>query len=208
MHICTIPPWWVNPCTKFISGSIKTYSHISSFLNSEMAWIMDSLNVYLWQTRTPPLSFTTYPGLEIPMLQIRRSWDRLIFNRGIPIVVRRHLYIDTAPLVLSVQRARASTVMILTYLFWNIQVSATAWLTHLCLQHPKLTLNNSIHGGTASQITICMQNKRCIWRICCQTLHSLIHSWVGHMREPWLNYISKHLEINMVTKELTQYATK
>ena len=31
------------------------------------------------------------------MLKIRRSRDRLIFIMGIPILVRRHLYIDTAP---------------------------------------------------------------------------------------------------------------
>ena len=31
------------------------------------------------------------------MLKIRRSWDRLIFNMGMPILVRRHLYNETAP---------------------------------------------------------------------------------------------------------------
>ena len=31
------------------------------------------------------------------MLKIRRSWDRLIFNMGIPILVRRHLYTETTP---------------------------------------------------------------------------------------------------------------
>ena len=35
--------------------------------------------------------------MGIPMLKIRRSWDCLIFNMGIPILVRRHLYIETAP---------------------------------------------------------------------------------------------------------------
>ena len=38
----------------------------------------------------------SFPGMGIPMLKIRRSWDRLIFNMGIPIWVRRHLYIKTA----------------------------------------------------------------------------------------------------------------
>ena len=33
----------------------------------------------------------------IPMLMIRRSRDRLIFKMGIPILVRRHLYIETPP---------------------------------------------------------------------------------------------------------------
>ena len=31
------------------------------------------------------------------MLKIRRSPDRLIFNMEMPILVRQHLYIDTAP---------------------------------------------------------------------------------------------------------------
>ena len=31
------------------------------------------------------------------MLKIRRSWDRLIFNMGVPILVRRYLYIEMAP---------------------------------------------------------------------------------------------------------------
>ena len=35
--------------------------------------------------------------MGIPMLKIRRSWDRLIFNMGIPVLVWRHLYIETAP---------------------------------------------------------------------------------------------------------------
>ena len=35
--------------------------------------------------------------MGIPMLKIRRSQDRLIFNMGIPILVRLHLYIETAP---------------------------------------------------------------------------------------------------------------
>ena len=38
----------------------------------------------------------SFPGMGIPMLKIRRSQDRLIFNIGIPILVR-HLYIETPP---------------------------------------------------------------------------------------------------------------
>ena len=40
---------------------------------------------------------TVFPGMVILMLKIRRSRDRLIFNMGIPILVRRHLYIETDP---------------------------------------------------------------------------------------------------------------
>ena len=39
----------------------------------------------------------SFPGMEIPMLKIRRSWDRLIFNMGIPILAWRYLYIEMAP---------------------------------------------------------------------------------------------------------------
>ena len=40
---------------------------------------------------------TVFPGMGFPMLKIRRSRNRLIFNMGIPMLVRRHLYIGTAP---------------------------------------------------------------------------------------------------------------
>ena len=39
---------------------------------------------------------TVFPRYGILMLVIRRSWYRLIFNTGIPILVRWHLYIETA----------------------------------------------------------------------------------------------------------------
>ena len=38
---------------------------------------------------------TVFPMYGIPMSKIRRSWDRLIFNMGILILARRHLYIET-----------------------------------------------------------------------------------------------------------------
>ena len=40
---------------------------------------------------------TVFPRYGIPMLKIRWSWDRLIFEMGIPILARRHLYIEMAP---------------------------------------------------------------------------------------------------------------
>ena len=39
----------------------------------------------------------SFPGMGIPMLKIRRSWDRLIFNMGIRILVRQNLYIRQGP---------------------------------------------------------------------------------------------------------------
>ena len=40
---------------------------------------------------------TVIPGMRIPILKIRRSRDHLIFNMGIPLLVRQHLYIEMAP---------------------------------------------------------------------------------------------------------------
>ena len=40
---------------------------------------------------------TIFPGFGILMLKIRRSGDRLIFNMGIPILVKRHPYNETTP---------------------------------------------------------------------------------------------------------------
>ena len=38
---------------------------------------------------------TVFPGVGIPMLKIRRLWDRLIIYMGMPILKRRHHYIET-----------------------------------------------------------------------------------------------------------------
>ena len=62
-----------------------------------------ALNVLLsqqnWWWPGPCLNIkkTSFPSMEIPMIKIRRPWDRLIFNMGIHILVWRHLYIETAP---------------------------------------------------------------------------------------------------------------
>ena len=37
---------------------------------------------------------TVFPGMQIPMLKVRQSLD---FNMGIPMLARRHLYIETSP---------------------------------------------------------------------------------------------------------------
>ena len=38
-----------------------------------------------------------FTGRGIPMLKIRRSWDHHIFIMGIPILIGRQIYIETAP---------------------------------------------------------------------------------------------------------------
>ena len=40
---------------------------------------------------------TIFPRYGIPMLKIRRSRYHFIFNMGIAIPIRRHLYIETGP---------------------------------------------------------------------------------------------------------------
>ena len=40
---------------------------------------------------------TVFPCMGIPVLKIRQSQDRIIFNMGIPTLVRRHFHIKKAP---------------------------------------------------------------------------------------------------------------
>ena len=72
---------------------------------------------------------TVFPGMGIPMLKIRQSWDCLTFNMGIPILVGWQLYIEMAPwfLVFPGQQQsycfviRGPAVVVLTWFSWNIQ---------------------------------------------------------------------------------------
>ena len=63
------------------------------------------LHMYAWQKGvrpgSEPVCFnikTVFPCMGIPMLKIRWLQNRLIFNMGIPILVRWHLYIEITPL--------------------------------------------------------------------------------------------------------------
>ena len=40
---------------------------------------------------------TVFPVIGIYIINIRRSWDRLIFIMDIPILVKRHVYIEPGP---------------------------------------------------------------------------------------------------------------
>ena len=61
------------------------------------------------------------------MLKIKRSWDRLIFNMGIPILVRQHLYIETP----SYSQKKTSWIMPLWATYWLCIVSLWSKLTTL-----------------------------------------------------------------------------
>ena len=80
-------------------------------------------------TASPRLSF---PGMGIPMLKIRQSRDRLIFNMGILILVSWHLDIETAPS--SPVRYRVSFVRLdLCWAFKVCLLSIKGKLDLLCL---------------------------------------------------------------------------
>ena len=65
---------------------------------------------------------TVFPGMGIPRLMIRRTQDRLIINVRIPILVRRHLYIETArgfTYILQSDLTGAGTTMRLPQCQWS-----------------------------------------------------------------------------------------
>ena len=109
--------WFHNSLVPYFTGhwlykeiSMDT-KHQMAHLNIKMASISDAVipNDEFWKLYSPyfskkyqgPVSIErrSFPGMGIPMLKIRRSRDRLIFNMGIPIPVRRNLYNETAPRV-------------------------------------------------------------------------------------------------------------
>ena len=80
--------WW-------LSAVAPRYITVTVYHNIVVhrAWLWDA------QDAGPCLNIkTVFPSsMGILMLKIRRSRDRLIFNMGIPILERRHLYIEADP---------------------------------------------------------------------------------------------------------------
>ena len=84
------------------------------------------------------------------MLKIRRSWDLLIFNMGIPILVRRHLYIETSPW-LSLMYVKSYKDSYMMYginslwpsgaIWWHRSGSILAQVMACCLTAPSHHLN-------------------------------------------------------------------
>ena len=64
--------------------------------------------------------------MRIPMLKIRRSWDRLIFNMGMPILIKRHLYIKTPHGIAGVQPISKRVISWLYMHYSDVIMSATA----------------------------------------------------------------------------------
>ena len=85
------------------------------------------LNQYTWKLTGPSLNIKpVFPGMGIPMLKIRRSQDRLIFNMWIPILVRRYLYIKMVPSSIPSQVKYCSN--------WPIGLLFTQNLSSICLK--------------------------------------------------------------------------
>ena len=69
-----------------------TIIHATTWFNAELSsiWLPGPrLNIKM-----------VFPGMGMSMIKIRQSWDSLIFVMGIPILVRTHLYIETAPRII------------------------------------------------------------------------------------------------------------
>ena len=67
---------------------------------------------------------SVFSGMGIPMLKIRRLQDNLIFNMGFPILVRRHLHIETVnPLIPSFQMSRSNSAEMVFYLYGELIVT-------------------------------------------------------------------------------------
>ena len=59
-----------------------------------LLWNMSSL-ISFWVIKLIPFQYKDLLLMcDIPFVDIRRSWDGLIFKMGIPILVSRHLYIE------------------------------------------------------------------------------------------------------------------
>ena len=69
IHLLKMDSWWVELCRSSLSST----------------W--SCLNIK-----------TIFPDMGISIIKIRQSWDCLIFIMGAPILVRRHLYIETGPI--------------------------------------------------------------------------------------------------------------
>ena len=72
-------------------------SHIAKSFSCFVAWCFIG-GQQLDKLPGPHLNVNTvFSCMGIPTQKIRRSRDHLIFNMGIPALVRRHLYTDTVP---------------------------------------------------------------------------------------------------------------
>ena len=78
-------------------GSHHRAQHVNDLTRAHQNGVIADC-IPLWRKWGTHLNVKTVTrGMGIPMLKIRRSRDRLIFNLGIHMLVRRYLCIETAP---------------------------------------------------------------------------------------------------------------
>ena len=94
---------WLSATSDLLSSSMmmtdlvqkQQYVHVRLFISNQMEM---NNSTYKTLCTGPRLNIKAiFPRYGDPILRIRRSQDRLIFNMGIPIPVRRHLHIEMTP---------------------------------------------------------------------------------------------------------------
>ena len=88
---------------------------------------------------------TVFPRYGDSMLKIRQSWDRLIFNMGISILVRQPLYIDTAPQSLCI----FIELNVLDIFVSFFEFGVTCCMMHTCHMSSQIVANISGSSYTA-----------------------------------------------------------
>ena len=80
--------------------------------------------IHLTTVSEPCLNIkAVFPRYRILVFRIRRWRDHLIFNMGIPVLVRRHLYIETAPWFLG---KKIMKVIFMSYICKVVQMGTIA----------------------------------------------------------------------------------
>ena len=133
--------------------------------------------------------------MEIPMLKIRQSWDRLIFNMGIPIPSKDSLYIEMAPWLTHWGRVTHIYVTKSTIIGSDNGLSpgrrqAIIWTNAgILLIRPLGTNFNEmlIKILTFSFMKMCLKVSSAKWRLFCLGLNVLTYGYPI--------YIPKHLSI-------------
>ena len=131
----SVKPQWVKSKNKkslFKVGQCKQCN-----ISSHLIWVLVADKVKRKQDQDPVSIKTSFPGMGIPMLKIKRSQDRLIFNIEIPILARQHLYIWDAPLGIIIKPIMHDHVANLLQIRHSFQPLSQCEVTHLCrLQLP------------------------------------------------------------------------
>ena len=125
------------------------------------------------------------------MLKIRRSWDRLIFYMGIPVLVRRHLYIDGQ----STETRLANPTIDLSHISqWSIQKEMCLfllWMVHCGIWDKCIVrFENTVHPRAPGRYTFCTCLGRSIWQFLWWSLNYSVDDSKMRFR-PNLNYDRK-----------------